>query len=29
VKKEDDYICSLSFNPQGEHLAVGLSSGKI
>lgn len=26
--KEDDYICSLSFHPTGDQVAVGLSSGK-
>jgi hypothetical protein len=29
TQKEDEYVCSLSFNPQGDHLAVGLSEGKI
>ena len=29
VQKEDDYVCSLSFHPQGEQLSVGLSSGKV
>ena len=26
--KDDDYVCSLSFHPTGDQLAVGLSSGK-
>jgi cell division cycle 20-like protein 1 (cofactor of APC complex) len=29
TQKEDEYVCSVAFNPQGDHLAVGLSEGKV